>query len=95
MTKREASTWTFLSNHAHVLVAIDQNPKLRQREIADAVGITIGAVQKIVSELERSGYLSRERVGRRNLYQINPDLPMRHPLEADHTIGEILRTLAG
>ncbi|MDH3707017.1 MAG: winged helix-turn-helix domain-containing protein [Acidimicrobiia bacterium] len=86
-------SWTFLTNYAHVLIAVDRNPELRQRDIAYAVGITVGAVQKIINELERGGYLTHERIGRRNRYQINPDLPLRHPLEQDHTIGDLLKTL--
>lgn len=89
----EIPAWTFLTNYAHVLIAIDRDPELRQRDIAHAVGITVGAVQKIISELERGNYLTHERVGRRNRYQINPDLPLRHPLEANRTIGHLLRTL--
>ena len=88
-----AHSWTFLTNHAHVLIAIDRDPDARQRDIADAVGVTIGAVQKIIVELERSGYLERERVGRRNHSRVNRGLPLRHPLESTHTVGELLRTL--
>lgn len=87
-------TWTFLTNYAHVLFAIDRDPELRQRDIAHAVGVTPGAVQKIIHELERGGYLTHERIGRRNRYEINRDLPLRHPLENTHTIGELLRALA-
>jgi hypothetical protein len=87
--------WTFLTNHAHVLIAIDRDPDLRQRDIAYAVGITVGAVQKIIHELERDGYLTHERVGRRNRYRLNPNLPLRHPLEDDHTIGDLLSTFEG
>jgi len=86
-------SWTFLTNHAHVLLVIDRDPDVRQRDIAEAVGVTIGAVQKIIVELERGGYLERERVGRRNHYRVNSGLPLRHPLEAGHTVGELLRTL--
>ena len=86
-------SWTFLTNHAHVLIAIDRDPELRQRDIAHAVGITVGAVQKIINELERGGYLSHERIGRRNRYQVNPDLPLRHPLEENHSVGDLLNTL--
>ena len=88
-------SWTFLTNYAHVLIAIDRNPDLRQRDIAHAVGITVGAVQKIISELERGGYLTHERIGRRNRYHVNPDLPLRHPLEESHTVGDLLTTLDG
>ena len=89
----EVPSWTFLTNHAHVLIAIDRNPELRQRDIAHAVGITVGAVQKIINELERGGYLSHERIGRRNRYEVNPNLPLRHPLEDTHTVGDLLDTL--
>lgn len=85
--------WTFLTNHAHVLIAIDRNPDLRQRDISHAVGITVGAVQRIIHELEADGYLKRERVGRRNRYQVNPGHSLRHPLEANHSVGDLLRCL--
>ncbi|MDH4169086.1 MAG: winged helix-turn-helix domain-containing protein [Acidimicrobiia bacterium] len=87
------ASWTFLTNHAHVLIAIDRNPELRQRDISDAVGITVGAVQKIIHELELGGYLHHERVGRRNRYQVNRERPLRHPLEEHHTVGDLLRSL--
>lgn len=86
-------SWTFLTNHAHVLIAIDRNPELRQRDISHAVGITVGAVQKIIHELEAGGYLRREKVGRRNRYHVNADLPLRHPLEENHTVADLLNTL--
>jgi DNA-binding MarR family transcriptional regulator len=88
-------SWTFLTNHAHVLIAIDRNPELRQRDISHAVGITIGAVQKIIQELEAGGYIRRERVGRRNRYHVTPDKPLRHPLEENHTVADLLATLDG
>ena len=86
-------SWTFLTNHAHVLIAISRDPDLRQRDIAHAVGITVGAVQKIVHELEEGGYLERERIGRRNRYHLSADRPLRHPLEHSHTVGELIGTL--
>ena len=89
----DVPSWTFLTNHAHVLIAIDRDPDLRQRDISHAVGITVGAVQKIIQELETGGYLVRERIGRRNRYQVNPGLPLRHPLESNHTVGDLLTTL--
>lgn len=85
--------WQFLTNHAHVLVAINRNPDMRQREIAEMVGITEGAVQRIVHELEESGCLSHERIGRRNHYNIATDSDLRHPLEINHTLGELLNLL--
>jgi DNA-binding Lrp family transcriptional regulator len=86
--------WTFLSNHTHVLLCIHQDPGVRLRDIATMVGITERAAQSIVADLEDSGYLRRERVGRRNRYDLMPDVALRHPLESHHTVGELLRLLA-
>lgn len=85
-----AETWTFLTNHAHVLVLLNRNPELRLRDLAQSVGITERATQRIVGELVDSGYLTRHRTGRRNSYTVHPDVPLRHPLESDHTVGELL-----
>lgn len=82
--------WTFLSNHTHVMVCIARNPEARVRDIAEAVGITERAVQRIIAELEASDYLSHERLGRRNLYRIDFDRPLRHPLEAGVTLRALL-----
>ena len=60
--------WTFLTNHAHVVVAISRDPDLRHRDIAHLVGITPGAVVKILGDLEDAGVVKVERVGRRNRY---------------------------
>lgn len=87
------ATWTFLTNHGHVLVCIATNPDVRISEIADQVGIGERATQGIVSDLVSAGYLTRTKVGRRNRYAVNPDLPLRHPLERDHQIGELLHAV--
>jgi len=89
----EQAAWQFLTNHTHVLVAIRRNPDIRQREIAAQVGITEGAVQRIVHELEEAGCLTHSRVGRRNHYEIVADSDLRHPLELNHTLGELLQVL--
>jgi len=73
-----------------VLITLHRNPELRQRDIAHAVGITVGAVQKILHELEDAGFVARERVGRRNRYQVNSDIPLRHPLENGHSVSDLL-----
>lgn len=86
--------WTFLTNHGHVLLALHRNGDLRQREIAQLVGITEGAVHRILSELDDSGYIDIERVGRQNHYRVNLSLGFRHPVEAGHSIGEVLECLA-
>jgi hypothetical protein len=83
--------WTFLSNHAHVLVCLARDPSLRLRDVAEVVGITERAVQKIVSDLEAGGVLSRRREGRRNRYTIRADIPLRHPIEAHCRVGDLLR----
>lgn len=82
--------WTFLTNHTHVLVAVSRDPELRQREIGALVGITEGAVQRILNELEDAGYLRRERIGRRNRYHVVAERPLRHPLEGHRTVGDLL-----
>lgn len=83
--------WTFLSNHGHVLVTLARDPWARLRDVADSVGITERAAQRIVGQLEQAGVLTKEREGRRNHYQINEAMPLRHPLEAHKTIGSLLR----
>jgi hypothetical protein len=87
-------TWTFLTNHAHVLLCLARDPTLRIRDIADLVGITERTTSAILDDLEHTGYLHRHRVGRRSQYTLTLDLPLRHPLEQDHSVGELLTTLA-
>ncbi|MBK6453179.1 MAG: winged helix-turn-helix transcriptional regulator [Steroidobacteraceae bacterium] len=90
MTASPARHWTFLSNHAHVLVCLAQDPDARLRDVALSVGITERAVQKIVSDLEQAGVIVRERAGRRNSYRLNLDVPLRHALESHKTVGILL-----
>ena len=85
--------WTFLTNHAHVLVCLAEEPDVRGRDIATRVGITERAAQAIVADLVADGYVTRTREGRRNRYRVHPDAPLRHPLEHDHSVGELLVTL--
>lgn len=89
----EIPPWTFLTNHAHVLIAIGRSPEIRQRDIAYAVGITVGAVTRIVHDLEEGGYLRHERIGRRNRYEVVANRALRHPLESQHTLEELLDAL--
>lgn len=86
--------WTFLTNHAHVLLCVSDNPNVRLRDVAVQVGITERAAQRIVTELEDAGYLEREREGRRNLYRLNTTMPLRHPLDHDRRIGDLLAAFA-
>lgn len=85
--------WTFLTNHAHALVCIARDPGLRLRDVAERVGVTERAAQRIVSDLVDAGYLNRLREGRRNSYQVRSNRPLRHPVERGHDIGEILAVL--
>jgi DNA-binding MarR family transcriptional regulator len=87
-------TWTFLTNHAHVLLTIAAEPEIRIRDIASEVGITERAAHRIVADLEEAGYLKVTKVGRRNEYVVLRDLPLRHPAERHHRIGELLKVLA-
>ncbi|MCX6390295.1 MAG: winged helix-turn-helix domain-containing protein [Solirubrobacterales bacterium] len=87
-------SWTFLTNHAHVLLCIANDSNVRLRDIAERVGITERAAQRIVGELVEAGYVDRVREGRRNSYRLNAERPLRHPLEEDHAVGEVLAVLS-
>lgn len=86
--------WTFLTNHSHVLLCLAANPDMLLRDVADAVGITERAVQKIVADLSEAGVLLREKVGRRNHYRVNPEIPLRHPVEKHRQVADILRLIS-
>jgi DNA-binding MarR family transcriptional regulator len=83
--------WTFLSNHGHRLVHLNNHPDSRVRDIAEAVGITERSALSILSDLEEAKYISVERVGRRNHYRILPNKNFRHPNEAQKPIGSLLK----
>lgn len=85
--------WTFLSNHAHVLLCVAREPDVRVRDVAVEVGITERAVQRILGELEEAGVVHRERRGRRNHYEVDGECPLRHPLESHRTVGDLLALL--
>jgi DNA-binding transcriptional ArsR family regulator len=85
------SGWTFLSNHSHVLIALAKQPDLRVRDLAREVGITERAVAQILTDLEGAGVLRRRRHGRRNVYDIDPTINLRHSVESHRTVGDILR----
>lgn len=86
----DARRWTFLTNHARILLEIARNPNARLRDLAEVAGITERAAQAIVTDLESAGYLTRTRVGRRNHYTVDPTRRFRHPAEADHRIDGLL-----
>lgn len=82
--------WTFLTNHAHVLIVLSKNPSTVLREVALRVGITERAVQRIIADLERDGFIEREKVGRQNSYRLRFKQPLRHPIEAHRSIGDLI-----
>ncbi|QDT07374.1 MarR family protein [Rubripirellula lacrimiformis] len=92
---RPPARWTFLTNHAHVLIVLNAQPDLVLREVAVQVGITERAVQRIVQDLEEEGFIRREKVGRKNHYEVLTDQPLRHPIEAHRNIGDLLKLITG
>jgi DNA-binding IclR family transcriptional regulator len=82
--------WTFLTNHAQVLLCLAEDPDARLRDVAVTVGITERAVQHIITDLEEAGFLARERTGRRNRYVLDLDQPLRHRISQHHTVGELV-----
>ena len=94
MSSENGKQWRFVTNHTQVLLCISRDPDVRLRDVAEMVGITERAVQRIVADLVDAGFLERQRVGRRSRYVINRDIEMRHPAQAGHDIGELLSLLA-
>lgn len=94
MNQASASSWTFLTNHSHVLLTIWQRPDIRVRDIAQLVGITERAVIRIIGELNTAGFIKIEKSGRENRYTVVPELTLRHPLEMHNTVGQLLETLS-
>jgi DNA-binding MarR family transcriptional regulator len=94
MSSPETNSWHFLTNHAQVLLCIENDPDVRMRDIAQTVGVTERAAQRITNDLVEAGYVTRERLGRRNRYRINRKARMRHPAQREHAIGELLGLLS-
>ena len=84
------SAWTFLSNHAHVLVYLAEHPSARLRDVAAGVGITERSAMRLITQLDQAGIIERTRHGRRNHYMIDVSAPLKHPLEAHCTVGQLL-----
>lgn len=93
MTDAPARRWTFLTNHAHVLLCISESPDIRIRDIAERVGITERAAHRIVADLVAEGYISATKVGRRNRYTIDSARGFRHPMLKDHPVSRIVDVL--
>ena len=95
LTASEAvSAWSFLTNHTHILVCLVKDPTTTVRNLSLQIGITERSVQRILAELEQAGVVSRAKEGRRNRYDVNLEFRLRHPLESQHTVGELLETLS-
>jgi DNA-binding IclR family transcriptional regulator len=90
-----APSWTFLTNHAQVLLCIAGDPGIRLRDIADRVGITERSAYGIVLDLAEAGYIVKEKTGRRNRYEIQAHLPLPESSSRERTVGEVLALLAG
>jgi len=93
MTEDAKPGWTFLTNHARVLICVAHDSGIRLRDIGDRVGITERAAHRIITELLAAGYITRTRNGRRNQYTINTDLPLRDPLSRGRSVGDFLAVL--
>jgi predicted transcriptional regulator len=94
MSSNGSPDWTFLTNHAQVLVCIADDPGLRLREIGERVGITERAAHRIVVDLADAGYITRERNGRRNQYTINAELAVHDPIAGEQKLGQLLEILS-
>ena len=92
-SRTDDKPWTFVTNHTQVLLCLAQNPDARLRDVAQAIGITERAAQRILADLVESGYVERTRIGRRNHYTINRDRTMRHTAQLNHEIGGLLDLL--
>jgi predicted ArsR family transcriptional regulator len=90
---RPHGTWGFLTNHAHVLLCVARDPRSRARDIAERVGITERATQRILADLIGDGYVARTKIGRRNHYKVNPRGRLRHPVFRDLSIGPLIEVL--
>ena len=89
----DPKTWTFLTNHAQVLLCLTDTPDIRLRDVAERVGITERATQRILADLIEAGYVKSERVGRRNRYTVDRQHAMRHSAQLGYEIGALLAAL--
>jgi predicted transcriptional regulator len=90
MKKKE---WTFLTSHGRVMTFVAKHPRRTTEEIAQRAGLSVRGVQKIIADLDKAGYIARHKEGRCNRYIIHPEMPMRHRMDRDHAIGDILLAL--
>jgi DNA-binding MarR family transcriptional regulator len=90
----DMKSWTFLTNHAQVLLRLAETPDIRLRDVAERVGITERATQRILAELIEAGYVKTERIGRRNRYTVDRQHAMRHSAQFGYEIGALLKALS-
>ncbi len=95
MGQNKSGSWTFLTNHSHVLLCLLRDPSVRIRDIARDVDITERAVQRIIADLDECGYIERIRDGRNNTYRVFTDLHLRHPIEKHRTISDLVKMVFG
>src|SRR4029077_12238112 len=93
MSSESPAAWTFLTNHTQVLLCIDENVDVRLRDVAERVGVTERAAQRIVADLVEAGVIRRPGVGRRTHYLVNREAAMRHAAQAEHRVGPLLDLL--
>lgn len=86
----DSGHWTLLSNHGRILVMLARDPEARLRDLAAAAGVTERTVQGIISDLVDAGYVTKQRLGRRNVYKVNRRQPFRHAAESGHRVGELV-----
>lgn len=83
-------SWTFLSNHGHVVVQLSQNPELKVSELAQNIGVTERHVRSVLLDLRDAGYLEVVRVGRQNRYKLKTNLPLRHDAESNKSLRDLV-----
>ena len=90
---KEVKSWTFLTNHAHVLLCLAKSPSMRIRDLAVEVDITERAVQRIIAELIEEGYVKRKKEGRRNVYELRTEKPLKHPVESHRNVEDLVKLI--
>ena len=93
MVQPSTPKWTFITNHGLVLSYIFHNSTSTAREIANHIGVTERTTHKIISDLEVAGYIKRQKIGRRNVYNVDPQLPLRHHTKTDIVVEDLLESL--
>lgn len=95
MPQRRNQSWTFLTNHAVVLLEIAEHPTITIRSVAATLGLAERSVAAMIRDLREAGYLEMHKSGRNNVYRIRDELPFRRPAQGDHRVGELLDVLLG